>query len=312
MEIHWPHKYCIICLRAEVLTLEHVIPNSLGGALTCRFLCKTCNSHIGHAHEGRAKTDPTVRLLAQELQPHLPQLASQLEEGQNYFAIGPGPRTRGSIKNGAFLVHGQKQPDGSLIQHTSIAKATIRKLLSKDGLSECEITQAIDRFEAAPDDTRIALTQTLEVTKWSIDGLRPALEGPLMKPIVAVKSAYEFLALQLGKSIYANSPPLRAVRHAVQSGTIPEQHIVVDRLHAPEAKPIHGLVFEGNSPHAKVQVRLFGKLAFRVNFLRLSVGGERLMYTHDLASNQESFAALPEANSQPEVRPDADSPGSTT
>ena len=35
----------------------------------------------------------------------------------------------------------------------------------------------------------------------------------------------------------------------------------VDRLHAPEAKPFHGIVFEGNSPCAKVQVRLFGKLA---------------------------------------------------
>jgi hypothetical protein len=65
----------------------------------------------------------------------------------------------------------------------------------------------------------------------------------------------------------------------------------VERLHAPDANPFHGLVFEGNLPYAKVQVRLFGQLAFRVHFKRLAVHGPRGMYTHDLRSNEESPVA---------------------
>ena len=45
----------------------------------------------------------------------------------------------------------------------------------------------------------------------------------------------------------------------------------------------------GNSPHATVLIRLFGWLAFRVHFLRLTVDGPRLSYKHDLDTNQDEI-----------------------
>lgn len=52
---------------------------------------------------------------------------------------------------------------------------------------------------------------------------------------------------------------------------------------------IMGLYFEGNDPHARVQIVLFGWLGFRVHFYRLAFGGPRLVYTHNLESNEEDL-----------------------
>jgi hypothetical protein len=52
-------------------------------------------------------------------------------------------------------------------------------------------------------------------------------------------------------------------------------------------EPFHGIVFEGNDPYAKVLIRLFGWLAFRVHFLRLACSGSRFVYTHRLDEQQE-------------------------
>lgn len=180
-----------------------------------------------------------------------------------------------------------------MIQDTPLAALTVRKLLQREGLAPLEIEAALTRFMAAPDDTRVELSPNTEVVKWSITGLKLSLDGPLLNPLVPAKSAYEFLALHVGAAIYLDTPPLRAIRSALTSGCLDERDLLVERLHAPEAKPFHGLVFEGNTPYAKVQVRIFGKLAFRVHFKRLSVAGARGMYTHDLSANHEYVLQLP-------------------
>ena len=84
IEIPWPGTRCILCLEEKRLTLEHLIPEALGGKLTSRLLCKECNSSLGHRIEGKAKADPTIRLLAKGLRADIPALASNLEEGQKF------------------------------------------------------------------------------------------------------------------------------------------------------------------------------------------------------------------------------------
>ena len=56
--------------------------------------------------------------------------------------------------------------------------------------------------------------------------------------------------------------------------------------------PFHGIVFEGNNPHAQVQIRLFGWLAFRVHFKRLKVHALRCAYTHFLDKNIEDLRII--------------------
>lgn len=237
--------------------------------------------------------DPTVRLLANELRSHASKLVERLEERQRFLAVGLGPTAKGIIKSGQFRVGSATLSDGSLIQETPLAETTITKMLRQQGLSASFIDAALERFRKAPDDTRLTLSPGIEVAKWSVSGLRLSLDGPMLDPIVPIKTAYEFLALHVGGAIYQQTPPLMAIRRALSDGVLDSREIEVERLHAPEAKPFHGLVFEGNSPGAQVQFRLFGKLAFRVHFRRLSVAGARGMYTHELATGHEFVAKLP-------------------
>lgn len=229
----------------------------------------------------------------QSLRGSIPALAASLEEGQKFFTTGAGPSSTGFVRDGQFKVSSSKLPDGSLIHDTPLAASTVRKMLQREGLKPHEIESAVTSFAEAPDDTRVDLSPNIAVVKWSVSGLKLSLDGPFLNPLVPTKSAYEFVALHVGTAICEDSPPLRAIRQALTTGVLHERDLLVERLHAPEAKPFHGLVFEGNSPYAKVQVRLFGKLAFRVHFKRLSVAGARAMYTHDLSTNYETVAQLP-------------------
>jgi hypothetical protein len=211
--------------------------------------------------------------------------------------LGPGPKSTGYIKNGAFVVHAKKLDDGSLLQPTPLARESLKKKLVREGASESEIANDLQLFDAAPDNARVSLSHGIEVVKWSVSGLQPSLDGPLLDPVVALKCAYEFLALHLGTAIYQEAPALIAIRAMLREGGVDSQHVEVERLQAQEARPFHGIVFEGNCPFAKVQIRLFGQLAFRVHLKQLSVAGVRGMYTHDLTNNEEFVTQLPENDS---------------
>lgn len=219
-------------------------------------------------------------------------VAEKVEAGQRYAVKGEGPPSTAFLKNGQLRVRAARLTDGSLIQDTRDAAATIASMLRRDGMNEEDVTAALRRFNAAPENARVELSPSVAVVKWSVESLEPSLDGPLLNPVVPAKTAYEFLALHFGAAICERAPCLEAIRAALSTGSIDEREIQVERLHAPEAKPFHGIVFEGNSPYAKVQVRLFGKLAFRVHFKHLSVGGSRFSYTHDLESNEEDVLEM--------------------
>ena len=136
----------------------------------------------------------------------------------------------------------------------------------------------------------MAVADRFDIVKFSIEPRDPALDGPLLSHLAPLKTAYEFLALHLNGAIYEDVPGLAAARAALRGGAFDAAHLLIERLNAPTAKPFHGIVFEGNDPYAKVQVRLFGQLAFRVHFKTIAVDGPRFVYTHDLESNAEHVA----------------------
>jgi hypothetical protein len=260
--------------------------------LTTSFLCRRCNSSLGHRYEHAARTDPTVRLLVNALRESIPGIALEMAENQAYLAIGPGDGSRtGFIKNGEFHIASSREADGSLIQTTPAARKTIAQMLRKEGYEAEFIAEALGRLDDTPENIGVELTPTLTVVKWEVTGLKMALTGSLIDPVVPLKTAFEFLALHMGGAVYERSPPLDEVRRVLSGGELNPQWVSIDRLEAPTAQPFHGIAFEGNSPHAKVQVRLFGKLAFRVHFLRVALSGPRFQYTHALDTGKEFVSA---------------------
>jgi hypothetical protein len=276
------------------MTEEHVIPEAVGGRLTVDFLCGKCNSNLGARHEALVRIDPTVRLLANELTSQIPKLVAMLSEGQRVVGIGPDGRSPGYIRKGEFVVESHAKEDGSLIQPTPIARRTVDTILKRAGYDSPFRTEAIALLDSAPDNERVTLAPGLDVVKWETTALELSLNGPLLDPLVPAKVAFEFLACHLGSAVYEDDPPLVEARRTFKEGTLDSSWISVERLEAPKAQPFHGVAFEGNSPWAKVQLRLFGKLAFRIHFRRLAVHGPRAQYTHDLVTNKEWIAQIGE------------------
>jgi hypothetical protein len=288
MHIDWPGNRCVLCLEEASLSLEHLIPAALGGVLTCSFLCGKCNSTLGASFEAAAKADPSIRIAVSNLQSHIPGLASKLTENQQFISQGPGGLERGKIRGGKFDVRSRTAEDGSLIQPTDRARISLETILRKSGIGEIPIAEALRKFDEAPENERVTLAPGLETIKWSIEQIQLDLSnGKLMSPLVPLKIGFEFLACHLGTTVYDEAPQMCELRTALCQMLEDDPCYSVERLNASEYKPFHGICYESTSPYARVLIRLFGWLAFRVHFRRLSVGGPRFIYTHYLDTGRE-------------------------
>ena len=293
MHIPWQGNKCILCCNEDSLTVEHIIPEALGGILTSDLLCKACNSSLGASFEAPTRSDPSIRIAIWNLRKEIPSLAEKLSEKQTYLGISPGGTERGVIRNGEFRIQSKTAEDGSLIQPSDDARKSVKRILIKAGSRGATIKVALRLLKEAPENKRVQIAPGLEVVSWRIEKLdfdfrnnRP------MSPLVPLKIAFEFLACHLGTDIYEDTPQLRDIRKVLSQCIEEHECFRVDRLNALEYKPFHGICFEGNHPHAQVLIRLFGWLAFRVNFLRIAVGGPQFVYTHYLNSNQEDIRML--------------------
>ncbi len=159
MNIQWPGDRCILCLRETSLSKEHIIPDALGGILTCSFLCKDCNSNLGCSVEAEAKTDPSIRIAVSNLQSHIPELADRLMENQDFISHGPGGTERGSVRAGEFRVRSRTKEDGSLVQPTDCARKSVENILRKADTDDDVIRQALRAFDKGGENERVELPQ---------------------------------------------------------------------------------------------------------------------------------------------------------
>lgn len=93
MQIPWGTERCILCLREPAdddplsqLTDAHVIPESVGGELSARFLCDRCNSEMGRV-EGELPRDIALIGVVRALENRLPaELARGILQHAGWFA----------------------------------------------------------------------------------------------------------------------------------------------------------------------------------------------------------------------------------
>ena len=293
MHVNWPGKKCVLCLKEAPLSKEHLIPKALGGGLTCSFLCRDCNSTLGAFYEAEAKADASIRIAAANLQSRMPALAQSLAEGQEFTSYGPGGNERGRIREREFRLRSRKAEDGSLIQPTDVARESVERILRKSDVKETPLADALRRFDEAQHNQKREVAPGLEIVKWQIEEIQADLmNNKPMSPLVPLKIGYEFLACHLGCAIYDDAAEIQELRTALINRVGDAPSFKVERLNAPAYRPIHGICFEGSSPYSRVQIRLFGWLAFRVHFRRLAVGGPRFIYTQYLDTGREDIRIL--------------------
>lgn len=243
---------------------------------------------MGHALESAARSDPSILLAAQNLVAEIPSLARSLIESHPHIGQSdPGP-AHGYFRNGEFRVRSRTLDDGTLVQPVDEAEKSLAKILAKKGYSASSIKKAMEDYREAPLGQKVSVVPSLDFVKWGIDNLQPDLgKAEMMNPLIPAKIAFEFLACHAGDAFYSKEPQLETIRRALLTLEMQPSAIEIERLSSGKYEPFHGLLFEGNDPHARVQVRLFGWLAFRVHFLRLSVSGPRFVYTHRLDTSEE-------------------------
>lgn len=95
------------CGKTAEFNEEHLIPEAIGGKLTCKFLCMHCNSQLGDELEAKLKEDARIRLAIENLKEILPDLWARMSENQPY-TVQSADR-----KLGARLKRGEIRPDSS-------------------------------------------------------------------------------------------------------------------------------------------------------------------------------------------------------
>jgi HNH endonuclease len=297
MNIDWTGDRCIICLETLPLTSEHIIPSSIGGVLTCNFLCKNCNSKLGSEVEASMRSDPTIRLAVDHIRDANPTLANKLEENQPFLVHSVTGKEPAYIQNNKFQIHPRVDDDGSYIQSPDIARSTITNILKRSEVSPHEVQVALEKFDNSELNTKNEIHPNLEVITWAGEKAELDLsKSELANPLIPLKIAFEFLALHLGNDIYADAHQLQELRNILLTCEQSSECFKVERLMAKSYKPLHGLLHEGNEPYTTIQIRLFGILAFRVHFLKISVNGPRFIYTHDLGTGEEYVSDMVEGS----------------
>ena len=294
MAVDWKFKQCILCLGEGELCEEHLIPRSLGGILTCRFLCRSCNSKLGYDVDASAASDPLIVWAVQHLREDIPELAQQIIEKIPHVTIGDGPRVSGYIRNHEFKVKCQTLEDGTLILPADQTCHAIAKMLKRDGYRDTQIQDSLETLQELEESQQTAIAPGLDVINWPVQEIKPDLSqcAPL-DPLLPTKIAFEFLALCAGNAIYANEQQLSDLRRIIMRDKgLDDMILRVERLSSGKYQSFHGIVIEDNPKYFQLQIRLFGLLAYRVHFLKLHLDGPRFSYTHCLRTGEEETSEI--------------------
>lgn len=284
MKLPWKHSHCIVCGVSGGLSIEHIIPESFGGVLTCCFICRRCNSSFGSGFEAGARLAPELRKAAFGLRNSLPELNDKLERGGEYKSLFEDQISKRKLRKDGHLGISELK-DGSLIVPEPDALGQLKSIMQKRGISDSEIKNALTMWEDAPAGHRVDLGAGVIVKKWQEHPSTPTYTEPSLSPLVPLKIAFEFAALLVGGLIYDDAfGSLRDVLRK-QDRNLADEMVTHNRASKPDA--FHGIAFEGNHEVAQFQVRFFGLLAYTVRFPKIAIDHPPAVYTHRLDTGDD-------------------------
>jgi HNH endonuclease len=279
---------CSICLEPKPLTLEHIIPESIGGTLQAEIQCVDCNSNLGSELVSQARQDPVLRLAIRNLKNDLPDLYSSMEYGQKYIAKDvTGKTVITKFKGNRFEALAQKKNDGSIILDTRKGRKNIAAMLAKDGLTPPEIEEALNKFKQTPDNQKVMLSKSLGAVRWGIQSLFPAINKPEMNPRLVLLIAYNFLCLLVGDFIFDRH--LDFIRAQIVNGDISDR-IRIESFGSRKYDCYHRLSPEYMPDETRIKIVLFGWLIYVVHLHGIVCKCPDSAYAEDLKNKRGLLA----------------------
>jgi hypothetical protein len=272
MELPWPHRRCIICLREDVkMTRAHLVPESLGGFVWSRTHCADCNSGIGARVESGVKHDPTIRYAIEHaLVDEVPELARAFAEGQPYFVPSEQGPLKARYRGGAVELGTTKLADGSLVQDRDRAAQTIETMLERAGVDAAEREAALEQITAAEVGELVDVGRGLAIRHGTTAGAWMTLDGQPVSDEFPLAIAYHLLAFFVGELVYVDAlEPVRAVLRGERALTDSEVLVecLIDR--STGYVPRHVLGLSRVDPHLRIRVQFFGPPLWHVHLLRV-------------------------------------------
>jgi hypothetical protein len=278
LKVPWSIERCILCLGLRVesdeqtwMTDAHVLPASLGAKLSAEFLCRSCNSRVGHDVEAPLLADPAIRSCVEQLAKQLPRkLLDDLRERQLWFAETDLGRVAATMTDKGEL----RALQSKSFKQEEHARAEMRAEWKRQKLDEDEIAELLERFDAAPAGELLELPGFTVKPKTDMEALQFNIDwdGARLPQTLPLAIAFSYLALILGEDLVYDVRRLDPIRAALRAndGSASEHWHVEELRFAGGCAPEHRLAVEQVSPLV-IHIQLFQEWVWRVSFPRLGL-----------------------------------------
>jgi hypothetical protein len=246
------------------MTRSHLVPESIGGFIWARTMCKSCNEVTGHSIEAGVRKDDSVRFALDAVRNDLPELA----DGQQYFARTDGAIVNATLRDGNFVVRSSADGD-TLTQSYDAARATVETRVRRRGATESEVRRILAQFDSAAVGVPVRLTDELVLRHGQVEAFALPFDGEPVSEAFPALIGFHTLALVIGRAVYGDE--LNGLQGAILAGEArSEWHSVQSLFSRKGYRPIHLVGIEQGEPYIIVQVRLFNALVWRVHFTRVA------------------------------------------
>ena len=220
------HNSCFACKKPQTLTLEHIIPESIGGRLKARLYCKTCNDTFGHALDDEISKQfgwiGTLLNIKRERGDPQPYEVKEVTSGTTLVFDGKGLKRKRPIVK-VESIDGRKL---DLADITARSEKELKEICTSIQ-ERYEIPGGIKTFQdihPGPTDAEKEIT----------------IDNVLLRRAVS-KIAYGFLCIKLPKDIILSSQ-FEAIRQYMKTGEGPAlacANFIHTRFMTDHVRPLH-------------------------------------------------------------------------
>lgn len=198
---------CILCLSDKnKMTKEHIIPDSIGGKLQAKILCKKCNNDIGSKIYKELVDDILIREAIINLRDQIPQVFDKFKINLDFEGISSDGRIVPMRYNnkGELKLKTLPAENDSVIYDMKISEREIKHRLEKLKTTKSDINILVEKWRNAPYNKRTTLSEGIDFKKTSINDINILYSGDRASIKVPMLISFEFLSLVIGNRIFLN------------------------------------------------------------------------------------------------------------